>query len=158
MQKLSSGQFVLRSPNRSSRGHVSTMKDNQIKCKCGLCVCVFFFLLCWCLMPRGALSVVRGRAVHNEGSRLRGPFQTRWVGALFLGTRLWLVQDKGTRKGGASSSPSYTHTHTQTTLSFLTVRTCLCVCVWFSLLKVRSVFQVKSGTRLKLKSQPSTVV
>lgn len=82
-------------------------------------VCVFFFSSlslslppiagAWC--PWGPLSVVRGRAVHNEGSRLRGPFQTRWAGALFLGTRLWLVQDKGTCWGGAASSPSTTNTH-----------------------------------------------
>lgn len=34
-----------RSTNRSSEGHVSTMKDNQIKCKCGLCDSFFLLLV-----------------------------------------------------------------------------------------------------------------
>lgn len=81
-----------RLPNRSSEGHVSTMKDNQIKCKCGLSES---FFCGWCLMPCGALSVVRGRAAHNEGSRLRGPFKhVEWNP--FLGDKIVeLLQDKG---------------------------------------------------------------
>lgn len=41
------------SPNRSSEGHVLTMKDNQIKCKCGLCNSFSFFLLLVLDAPRG---------------------------------------------------------------------------------------------------------
>lgn len=37
--------FSKRSPNRSDEDHVSTMKDNQIKCKCAWCDSLFLLLV-----------------------------------------------------------------------------------------------------------------
>lgn len=87
------------------------MKNNQIRCKCSL---FDFFFLSLLLMPPGALSVVQGGAIHNEGSCSRAPLckHGEWEQGCRISPRqmeVWTRDD----------AYAHTHKHTAPALTIL---------------------------------------